>query len=85
MGIMVSKKDDVTDELSRRINADLREKMSKTSKQDGNKKDPDLVEDSDYVRDMKETQKYAWLWVVCTIVGVVAIVIVVIYLLTQQR
>jgi hypothetical protein len=34
---------------------------------------------------MKETQKYAWLWVVCTIVGVVAIAIVVIYLLTQQR
>ncbi len=85
MGIMVTKNEDKNDELTRRINADLREKRNKTSKQDGDKKDPDLVEDSDYVRDMKETQKYAWLWLICGIVGVVAIVIVAIYLLTQQR
>ena len=64
MGIMVSKKDDVTDELTRRINADLREKMNASSKPVGDKEDPDYVEDSDYVRDLKKTGKYSWIWIV---------------------
>ncbi len=76
MGIMVSKKDDVTDELSRRINADLREKMNATSKQVGDKDDPDYVEDSDYVRDLKKTSKYSWIWILVGIVVVAVLVVV---------
>lgn len=76
MGIMVSKNDDVTDELSRRINADLREKMESTSKQVGDKDDPDYVEDSDYVRDLKKTGKYSWLWILGVIIVVIVIAIV---------
>ena len=74
MGIMVSKKDDVTDELSRRINADLREKMNTTSKQVSDKDDPDYVEDSDYVRDLKKTGKYSWIWI---LVGIVVVAVLV--------
>ena len=73
---MVSKKDDVTDELTRRINADLREKMNASSKPVGDKEDPDYVEDSDYVRDLKKTGKYSWIWIVGVVI-VVAVLIVV--------
>lgn len=76
MGIMVSKKDDVTDELTRRINADLREKMNALSKPVGDKEDPDYVEDSDYVRDLKKTGKYGWVWIVGAVIVVAVLIIV---------
>lgn len=41
MGIMLSKQDDKNAELTRRINADLREKMKGTAKMEG----PEFVED----------------------------------------
>ncbi len=63
MGIMVTKDNQERDELTRRINADLREKMNKTSKVTDDKKDPDFVEDSDYTRDLKKTGKYGWIFI----------------------
>ena len=63
MGIMVTKDNQERDELTRRINADLREKMNKTSKVTDDKKDPDFVEDSDYTRDLKKTGKYGWVFI----------------------
>lgn len=63
MGIMVTKDNQDRDELSRRINADLREKMNRTSKMTKDEKDPDFVEDSDYTKDLKKTGKYGWVFV----------------------
>ena len=63
MGIMVTKDNQDRDELSRRINADLREKMNRTSKTTKDEKDPDFVEDSDYTKDLKKTGKYGWVFV----------------------
>lgn len=60
---MVTKDNQERDELTRRINADLREKMNKTSKVTDDKKDPDFVEDSDYTRDLKKTGKYGWIFI----------------------
>ena len=63
MGIMVTKDNQDRDELSRRINADLREKMNRTSKTTKDETDPDFVEDSDYTKDLKKTGKYGWVFV----------------------
>lgn len=48
MGIMLSKQDDLNDELSRRINADLRAKMEASSKLEG----PDFVDTEEYDSDI---------------------------------
>ena len=76
MAIMVSKEDDLNQELTERINADLREKMNGKSKQENLQKDPDFTEDSEYVKDFKKTGKFAWIWIVVGIVAVAALIIV---------
>ena len=44
MGIMVTKDNQERDELTRRINADLREKINKTQKVSDGKEDPDSTQ-----------------------------------------
>ena len=63
MGVIVSKENDRSSELSRRIDADLRTKMSETSKAMADKEDVDLAEDTDYVKDLKKTGKFGWVWI----------------------
>ncbi len=46
----MNKQEDLNDELSRRINADLKEKMEASSKME----DVDFVEDSDYLEMFKK-------------------------------
>ena len=60
MGIIVSKNDEKDNDLNRRITADLRERAKVTEK----KTDPDLVEDTDYVKDFSKTSHFGWIWVV---------------------
>ncbi len=48
MGIMLNKQDDLNDDLSRRINADLRAKMKAASKLEG----PDFVDTEEYDEDL---------------------------------
>ena len=61
---IVTNKDEDKSRLSQRINADLRAKMAETSKISD---DPDLIEDSEYVKDMKKTGKFGWVWIVLII------------------
>lgn len=72
MGIIVSKNNDENSRLNERITADLRERAQKSTLGS----DPDLVEDSDYARDLKKTGKYTWIWVVLIILAVVSLVVV---------
>ncbi len=72
MGIIVSKNEDEHTKLNERINADLRERASKTTLGE----DPDLVEDSDYAKDLKKTGKYSWIWVVLIILAVISLVVI---------
>ncbi|MDO4507968.1 MAG: hypothetical protein Q4B65_01080 [Candidatus Saccharibacteria bacterium] len=62
MAMILDKKEDVNDELSKRISADLRAKANETSKVIG--ADPDLVDDSEYVKDFQKTGRFGFLWVV---------------------
>ena len=52
--------EDKNNDLNRRITADLRERAKAAEKQS----DPDLVEDSDYVKDFGKTGHFGWIWVV---------------------
>ena len=74
MAIMMTKEDDKNVDLTRRIDADLREKIDTTSRSAA--EDPDFTEDIEYVKDFKKTGKFAWIWVLVGIVAVVALIIV---------
>lgn len=68
---IVTNKDEDKSRLSQRINADLRDKMAETSKISD---DPDLIEDSEYVKDMKKTGKFGWIWIVLIILAVMSLI-----------
>ncbi len=76
MGIMVNKNNLENNELTRRINEDLRNKMD-TSLEMGDEEDPDFVEDSEYTKDLKTTSKFGWVWIVLIFLAIVALIIIV--------
>lgn len=71
MGIMVQKNEDKS-KLNEQINADLRERAERTSKE----MDPDYVEDSDYTKDLKKTGRFAWVWAVLIILAIISLIII---------
>ena len=71
MGVIVNK-ENKNDELSRRINADLRTKMDGTGVIDGDA--PDLVDESEYVKDFKKTSKFGWVWIVLIFLAILSLV-----------
>ncbi|MDO4759915.1 MAG: hypothetical protein Q4A33_01280 [Candidatus Saccharibacteria bacterium] len=71
---IVTNKDEDKSRLSQRINADLREKMAETSKISD---DPDMIEDSEYVKDMKKTGRFGWIWIVLIVLALMSIISIV--------
>ena len=71
MGILVEKDEDRS-ELSRRINADLRERAVRSSKQE----DVDLVEDSEYLKNTNKTNRFSWFWFILVFLAAAALVII---------
>ena len=63
MAVIVNKDNDKNSELTRRINADLREKMSGSSKTVAKNADPDFMEGAEYMKDLKKTGKFGWVWI----------------------
>jgi hypothetical protein len=74
MGVIVNKENEKDNELTRRIDADLRAKMSSTSKTEKDKKDVDLAEDTDYVKDLKKTGKYGWVWILLVVFTLILLI-----------
>lgn len=74
MGVIVTKDNSKDDDLSRRIDADLRTKMSGTGVIEGDT--PDLVDDMDYMTDYKKTGKYGWVWILLVIFAIIALIII---------
>ena len=70
MGIIINKNEDKNTDLNRRITADLRERAKVTERQS----DPDLVEDSDYVKDFKKTGHFGWIWVILILLAAATLV-----------
>lgn len=83
MGVIVSKDQDQNSRLTERINADLRERAQRNGSAGGagkslkDKKDPDLVEDSDYTHDLKKTNRFAWIWAVLVVLALISLVVIV--------
>lgn len=73
MGIIVSKNNEENSRLNQRITADLRERAKVSAAGD----DPDLVEDSDYAKDLKKGSKYGWVWAVLIILAMISVVVIV--------
>ena len=73
-GVIVNKKES-QDELTRRINADLREKAIATSDiADGS--DVDLAEDAEYLKDLKKTGRFSWVWIVLIVLAILALIVI---------
>ena len=73
MGVIVHKETEKRTELNDRIAADLRARAKATDVDD-----PDFVEDSDYVRNLKKTGKFSWFWFVLVGLAMASIVLIVI-------
>lgn len=71
MGILVEK-DEERNKLSERINADLRERLESTSKQE----DYDGVMDSEYLRNMKKTSGSLWFWAILVVLAIAALIVI---------
>ena len=72
MGVIVTK-DDNESKLQQRIAADLRNRVQNERTGD----DPDFAEDADYVKDLKKTSRYGWVWAALVVLAVVSLVCIV--------
>ncbi len=72
MGVIVNKNNDQEGEISRRITEDLRKKAMEDSK-DVDGKDVDLAEDAEYLKDLKKTSKFGWVWIVLIVLAILSI------------
>ena len=73
MGVIVNKNNDQDGELSRRITEDLRRKAIENDK-DVDGKDVDLAEDAEYLKDLKKTSKFGWIWIVLIVLAIASII-----------
>lgn len=81
MGVILNKVEE-TDELTERIGADLRAKAEETAQINDDQKNPDFTEGSDYVRDLKKTGRFAWVWI---LLGIVAVGVLIVLGLTRNN
>ena len=75
MGVIVNKKEE-QDELTRRINADLRAKALENAEIEKDGSDVDLAEDAEYLKDLKKTGRFSWVWVVLVILAAISLVVI---------
>ena len=76
MGIIVNKQND-NDDITRRINADLRAKATETVNIDDDVASPDLAEDAEYLRDLKKTGRFGWVWLVLIGLAILSVISIV--------
>ncbi|MBQ3261351.1 hypothetical protein IJH29_01705 [Candidatus Saccharibacteria bacterium] len=72
MAVIVTKDEDDNVALSEKINADLREKMSRT--QNNQNDTPDFGEPSEYLENYTKTNRFTWVWFVLIILALIALV-----------
>lgn len=72
MGIIVHKETERNTELNDRIAADLRARAQASEHED-----PDLVEDTDYAKDLKKTSRFGWVWAVLVALALISLAFIV--------
>lgn len=75
MGVMVTKDEDENQALTRRINADLKEKVERTQIADG--EDPDFIADSEYFEQYEKTGRFSWIWFILVGLAIVSLVFII--------
>ena len=74
MGIILQK-NELNSDLHERIRSDLREKANKTSKT-GKDKEVDLIDDSEYIKGLKKTSRFTWIWFVLVFLAIASLLII---------
>lgn len=77
MGVIVNKKN-AQDELSQRINADLRAKAMETT-DIAQSEETDFTEGSEYMQDFKKSGKLSWAWFL--LIGLALLALIPIFIL----
>jgi len=72
MGVIVHKETERRTELNDRIAADLRNRAEQSTMED-----PDFVEDADYVKDLKKTGRFTWIWFVLVGLALVSLFLII--------
>ncbi|MBR2753661.1 hypothetical protein IKD82_00620 [Candidatus Saccharibacteria bacterium] len=73
MGVIVNKEQEQNNELSRRIDADLRAKAMETAQaSDGD--EVDLAEDAEYLKNLNKTSKFGWVWIVLILLAIASLI-----------
>lgn len=76
MGVIVNQEND-KDELSRRINADLKNRQVAAAEADGG--ETDMVEGSEYLKNTKKTGRWGWIWIVLIAGAIFSIISIVMF------
>ena len=77
MGVIVNKENNLDNELSRRIDADLRARAMETVDIDGGECDSVVTyftDDSEYMKDLKKTSKFGWMWIVLIVLAILSLI-----------
>ena len=75
MGVIVNKNNLNKDQLSQRINADLRERAVAAA--DTDDEDVDFAENSEYVKDLKKTGRFGWVWIILIVLAILSLILIV--------
>lgn len=70
MGVIVNKTNEQDNEITRRIDADLRQKQIAAQESE----QLDLAEDSEYMENFKKTGKFSWVWVILIFLAILSLV-----------
>ena len=74
MGILVEDNEERS-KLQDRISADLRERASRNSKNEG-EKDVDLVEDSAFIEGTSTWRGTSWFWIILVVLAIISLGII---------
>ena len=77
MGVIVNKENNLENDLSRRIDADLRARAMETVDVEGGNSDSvetDYTDDSEYMKDLKKTGRFGWVWIVLIVLAVLSLI-----------
>ncbi len=75
MGVIVNKEKEQS-KLSKRIGADLRNRKMAGVDIEG-EIDPDLAEDSEYLKNTKKTGRFGWMWIVLICLAILSVISIV--------
>ena len=70
MGVIVNKEHEKNNQLTERIDADLRKRALEMA--DGD--EADLVEDAEYLKSLNKTSRFGWVWVVLIVLAILSLI-----------